>query len=98
MIYKVIGRETIASLVASVGFTASQIPPTKNRVIYAVIQSVGGDCRFCIDGTTPTASLGMRLQEDGSCEIWGSEALTNFRAINDTGTSTLEVIYMGGSV
>jgi len=97
MIYKVIGRETIASLAASVGFTAAQIFPTKPRVDYAIIQVVGGDCRFTVDGTTPTASLGMRLQEDGSCEIWGVTALTNFRAIDDTGTATLEVVYMGGS-
>jgi hypothetical protein len=97
MIYKVIGRETIASLATAVGFTASQIPSAKNYVNYAIIQSVGGDCRFCIDGTTPTASLGIRLQEDGSCEIWGAAALINFLAIDDTGTATLEVIYMGGS-
>ncbi len=98
MIYIVKGRETIASLASAVGFTAAQIPPTKTSVIYAVIQAVGGDCRFTIDGTTPTASLGVRLTEDGSCEIWGGAALSNFLAINDTGTATLEVVYMGQGV
>jgi hypothetical protein len=97
MIYKVIGRETIASLAASVGFTSTYIPPTDKRTTYAVIQVVGGDCRFTIEGTTPTADKGIRLPEDSSAEIWGSDALTAFRCIDDTGTAKLEVIYMGGS-
>ncbi len=97
MIYQVIDRETISSISSSTGFTAAKIPPANKRVVYAVVQAVGGDCRFCIDGTTPTASKGLRLQEDGSCEVWGESALTNFRAIDDTGTATLEVVYMGGS-
>jgi hypothetical protein len=96
MIYKVINRETIASIAASVGFTSTYYPPTERRTIYAIVQAVGGDCRFCIDGTAPTATKGLRLQEDGSVEVWGQSALTNFRAIDDTGTATLEVIYMGG--
>ena len=97
MIYKVIGRETIASIASAVGFTSTFIPNTNNKTIYAIVQSVGGDCRFCIDGTDPTGALGLRLKEDDSIEVWGSEALQKFRAINDTGTSTLEVVYMGGA-
>ncbi len=38
MIYKVLGRETIASLATAIGFTASHIPPADLRCIYAVIQ------------------------------------------------------------
>ena len=95
MIYKVIDRETISSLVAAVGFTASKLPPTKN-VTYAIVQAIGGDVRFNIDGTTPTASLGLRLTEDSTIEVWGGTALANFLAINDGGTAKLEVVYMGG--
>lgn len=98
MIYQVVDRETLSSLATAVGFTTSKIPPTQPRTIYAFIQAVGGDIRFTENGTTPTATLGLRLQEDGHCEIWGSEAMTKFRAIDDTGTATLEVVYMGGGV
>lgn len=95
MIYVVIGRETIASVSSSTGFTAAQIPPTKLQVDYAIVQAVGGPVRVCIDGSTPTASLGIRLVEDDSMEVWGAGAMTDFRAIDDGGTATLEVIYMG---
>ncbi len=96
MIYRVIDRETISSLTAAVGFTTTKIPPTVVTVVYAFIQAVGGDVRFTVDGTTPTTSLGVILKENCSCEIWGSDALTNFLAIDDGGTATLEVVYMGG--
>jgi hypothetical protein len=91
-IYGVQDRETISSLTTAVGFTAAKLAANP---MYATIQAVGGDCRFCTDGTTPTADLGIRLQEDGSCEIWGSQAMTDFRCIDDTGAATLEVVYMG---
>ena len=88
-------RETIASLASSVGFTAAKIPPTDEDVLYAIIQAVSGDVRFTVDGTTPTSSLGLRLTADSKVEVHGSQLLTNFRCINDGGTATLEVVYMG---
>lgn len=95
MIYTVIERETISSVSSSVGFTSTYIPPAELDTIYAIIQAVGGDIRFCIDGSTPSTSLGLRLPEDSTVEVWGSGALTDFRCIDDGGTATLEVIYMG---
>lgn len=95
MIYQVKGRETITSLASAVGFTAAQIPPTKTSTMYAVAQAIDGDARFTIDGTTPTSSLGLRLLQDSSVEIWGSTALAAFRAIDDGGTAKLDVVYMG---
>ena len=96
-IKKVMGRETIASLATAIGFTAAQIPPTagKEGVIYALCQPLGGDIRICEDGSTPSTSLGIRVCEDVPFEVWGDKALRNFRAINDGGTATLEVIYNG---
>jgi hypothetical protein len=90
-IYNAKSRETIASIATAVGFTAAKLTP---GLEYALIQVVGGDCRFCIDGTTPTNDLGIHLNEDGSCEIWGTKAMKNFLCIDDTGTAKLEVIYM----
>lgn len=95
MIYAVSDRETIDDVASSVGFTASKLSPTTGEIMYAIIQAVDGDIRFTVDGTTPTASLGLRLCEDDSTEIWGTAALSNFRCIDDGGTAKLEVVYMG---
>jgi hypothetical protein len=95
MIYKVIGRETISSLASSIGITSALIT---NRVVYAVLQAVSGNVRFTIDTSTPTTSLGLRLLQDASVEVWGQEALDAFRCIDDGGTATLEVVTMGTSV
>ncbi|KKN71497.1 hypothetical protein LCGC14_0420760 [marine sediment metagenome] len=90
-IYKVKDRETISSVSSSTGFTASKLTAFLQ---YAFIQAVGGDIRFAINGSTPSTSLGLRLLEDASVEVWGTEAMTNFRCIDDGGTATLEVVYM----
>jgi len=95
MIYVVIGRETITGLGSAKGFTATHIPPTEVDTIYAVVQAIDQAVRFCIDGTTPTASKGMRLVADDSVEVWGAAALENFKAIQEAATAKLEVIYMG---
>jgi len=96
MIYVVKHRETISSVSSSTGFTSTYIPPTSPNVIYALVQAVAGTVRYCIDGSTPSTSLGLRLTEDSTMEVWGGEALRDFRAIDDGGTATLEVIYFGG--
>lgn len=95
MIYQVLNRETVTSVATAVGFTSTYIPPTESRTMYALVQAVGGDIRFCIDGTTPTTSKGVRLTEDSTVEIWGYTSLKNFKAIDDGDTATLEVIYFG---
>ncbi len=95
MMYIVLNRETIASLATAVGFTSTYIPPTDLKCFFALIQAVGGDVRFCIDGTTPTTSKGMRLTEDSTVEIWDTKPLIKFLAIDDGGTATLEVVYFG---
>ncbi len=91
MIYKVKDRETISDVSSSTGFTSSKLT---DFLQYALIQAVSADIRFTIDGTTPTSSLGIRLPQDVSSEIWGTEAMANFRCIDDGGTATVEVIYM----
>jgi hypothetical protein len=98
MIYAILGRETIASLATSVGFTAAQIPPTagKEGIEYALIQALGGDVRITSDGTAPVAATtGLRLLQNSLVEVWGADAIRAFRAIDDGGTATLEVVYYG---
>ncbi len=91
MIYKVKDRETISSVSLSTGFTTSKLTAFLQ---YAIVQAIGGDIRMTTDGTTPTSSLGKRLVEDASVEIWGTEALANFLCIDDGGTATVDVDYM----
>ena len=95
VIYTIKARETIGSLVAAVGFSAANIPPTLNST-YALVQAVDGDVRICADGTTPTATKGIRLTEDSTIEVWGGTSLKDFKAIDDGGTAKLEVVYFGG--
>ncbi len=93
--YSVLGRETISSVSSSTGFTASNIPPADADCVYARIQAIDGVVRFAIDGSIPSTSLGLRLMKDASVEVWGDQALIDFRCIDDGGTAKLEVIYMG---
>lgn len=97
MIYQVIGRETIDDVSVAVGFDSTKIPDAERRTIYALVQAVGGTVRYCIDGTTPTDILGVRLTEDSTMEVWGADALKKFLCIANigNGSETLEVIYMG---
>lgn len=90
-VYTVKNRETISSLTTAVGFTAAKL--TAN-LMYAIIQAIDGDIRFTIDGTTPTSSLGLRLTQDSSVEVWGTKEMADFLCIDDGGTAKLEVIYM----
>lgn len=90
-IYNVSDRETVSSVSASVGFTSSKLVA---YLQYAVIQAIDGNIRFCIDGSTPSTSKGLRLLQDASVEVWGTEAMSKFRCIDDGGTAELEVVYM----
>ena len=92
MIYAVVGRETISDLSSAIGFTSSNL--TK-EVTYALCQPLGGSIRITEDGTTPTSSLGVKYNKESTFEVWGSDALSAFRAIDDGGTATMEVIYYG---
>jgi hypothetical protein len=91
-ILSTLGRETISSVSTAIGFTAAKLT---GNVQYALIQAIDGDIRFCVDGTTPTASKGMKLPEDSTVEIWGGLDLGKFLCIDDGGTAKLEVIYFG---
>ncbi len=90
-LWKVSDRETISSVSSFIGFTSGKLVA---HVLYAVIQAIDGDIRFTIDSTEPTSSLGLRLTQDSTVEIWGVEAMTDFRCIDDGGTAKLEVVYM----
>ena len=90
-VWKVSDRETISSVSSSTGFTAGKLIA---HVLYAIIQAIDGNVRFTIDGTIPESTLGLRLLQNASVEVWGVEAMNDFRCIDDGGTAKLEVVYM----
>ncbi len=92
MIYSVSDRETISSVSTAIGFTSGKLVA---KLHYARIQATDGNIRYTIDGTTPTSSIGLRLLQDASIEVWGTTALGDFLCIDDGGTAKLEVLYMG---
>lgn len=93
------GRETISSatLAAATGLTDTQIPPTKPNVYWAVVQAIGGNVRFTLDGVTApvAATTGHILVQNGTVELWGDSELQGFSAITDGGAASLEVTYYG---
>jgi len=89
------GRETISSLSSSVGFTSTEISPSKDHVDYVIIQAINGDIRFTVEGTTPSATLGLRLLQDSKVEVHGVQGISDFRCIDDGGTAKLECVFMG---
>ncbi len=96
MIYHQIDRETIASVSTAIGITAALLPNADRRVTYAIVQAVGGNIRFTVDGTAPTTSLGLRLLQDAVMEVWGAEDIEGLLMIDDGGTATVEIVTMGG--
>ena len=78
------------------GFTTEKIPPTNKSTLFAVIVAVTSGIRLTIgSGETPTSTLGLPLSAGSKVEVHGSGALNDFRCIDDGGTATVEVVYMG---
>lgn len=94
-IYKVSDRETIASVSSYIGITSSLLSPSTGKIVYALIQALGGNIRMTIDGTIPTSSKGIKLVQNATTEVWGTEALEDFRCIDDGGSATVEVVLYG---
>ena len=88
--------EVIASLAASVGFTADYITEAKmEKLLYVLIQPHGGSIHYQTNGDPATTSTGLHLGENGLVEIWGWDAIKKFRCIDDSGTAKLSCKYYG---
>ena len=95
-IYKLRNSEVIASLSASVGFTSTYITDAEMaRLLYVLIQPQGGAIRYQTNGDAATATTGIYVANNGLVEIWGYDAIKNFRSINDGGTAKLSCKYYG---
>lgn len=94
MIYTEIARERL-SPTTSTEFTSTNIPPTKPRVLYVCIQSIGGSIFFRTDGKTATILTGNKLPESSRVEIHGYTAVRGFRCIDCGDSAQVECKYMG---
>jgi len=95
-IYTTKSFEQITDISSATGLTAAEVKA--QGVIYALIQVTTSDCRYRTDGEDPTNAIGHYLAQNGTVEVWGLEDMLNFRAIDVTGSSKLEVTYFGGAV
>lgn len=95
-IYKEMGAEVISNVSASVGFSADQITEEKlKRLLYVLIQPHGQAIHYRTSGEDATTGTGIHLAALGIVEIWGRNAIVNFKCIQDTSTAYLSCKYYG---
>lgn len=77
--------ETITVSTTAIGPTAGTRAPSSGAAKAAIICNPGtsNDVRFTIDGTTPTASIGMRLAPDSIVVIQGEANVANLKMIRE---------------
>lgn len=95
MIYRTLGRENL-----TVSSAVKQLTPSKitSNTVYARIQVQVAPIRVTEDGTDPSPStpVGEVFNHLDIFEIWGNDALKNFKAIRETTTDAkVEVTYLG---
>lgn len=61
--------------------------------VYALVQCETANVRYTLDGTTPTASIGMLLVAGSAVEVWGNGDIGRFRAIRVSVDGQLNVSY-----
>jgi hypothetical protein len=88
--------ETLTISSSALPFTASKITGTDplNFAVYTVFTvncASGTSCilRFTVNGTTPTASVGMRALYGDSVTIMGRTSVFRFRGIRENATDVI---------
>ena len=91
---------TIDATVGGVGFTVAKLTDTVTfqtaQMAMVAVECVTSPCdiRYTYDGTTVTASVGVKLTEGTVQPIYGNENIRRFKAIRTAATSaTIHVIY-----
>jgi hypothetical protein len=84
---------TAANLAASFALTPVKQATTGQAPNAAYMTASATAVRYTDDGTTPTATVGMRLPA-GIAPFLYQGNLATFRAILESGTPTLDVIYV----
>jgi hypothetical protein len=92
---------TIDNTAGGIPFTSSKVTSTTgsaNAVTFSIECSGGGTTcpfRMTIDGTTPTTSVGMRLDYGSIVTIYNRTSIIAFRGIREGATSAiLNVTYL----
>ncbi len=75
---------------AIAGSTALTVP---GGATYAVVCAEGAAARYTTDGSAPTGTVGMPLQQNQFVLLTGANVLAAFRAIQQTASATLDVSY-----
>lgn len=78
---------TFDSTAGGVGFTASKILANGVRASKAVLKLETAQCRFTIDGTTVTTTVGHLIDVGDIVTVEGAHAVRNFKCIRTGGTS-----------
>lgn len=73
-----------ASTLATLGYTYNAATDV------LLIQAVGGDVRMTLNGTNPTASLGLKIADGATIEL-GVEEAKVAKFITETGSPKLEI-------
>lgn len=85
------GFEALAVTGTAGGFTAATYDPvgaTSNPpAISAQVQCQVAQVRYRVDGTDPTAAIGILLEVGDEIVIWGTQDIKAFSAIRTGGTS-----------
>lgn len=85
---------TVDNTAAGVGLTASKLTssPRPKKVIITVETA---QCRYRLDGTAPTSTVGHILNPMDSLVLEGYSQLNNFKSIRTGATSaTIQVTYL----
>jgi len=81
--------EALSVSSTAVGFTAA----TADRAMSAHVSVEGGQVRYRIDGTDPTASVGTLLGDGDELVVWGKADIDAIAFIATAGTVTLNTHY-----
>lgn len=78
----------------STAFTPGKLSTTEgDKTTRAVVQIEGADIRITWDGTTPTATLGLKVTDGSWFQIVGEDNITNFKAYSITSEATAYIMY-----
>lgn len=71
---------------------AAQFLPRSSSAISALLQVQGEPIRWTIDGTTPTATVGFRVDPDTTLRVTGPQDLLAFQMIREAGVDAVVAI------
>jgi hypothetical protein len=77
------------------GATALASPPA--RATLALVQVLGGDARYWVDGTNPTGTTGYLAVQFARVVLRGQDEITGFSAVAVGPTVSLQVAYWQGT-